>query len=290
MRNMTEEELTQLVLDGYSNTDNPRLREILLSLIKHLHEFVRDVQLTEPEWIEGIKYITAAGQISDDKRQEVILFSDLLGISSLVNMISAKVPEGATESTVIGPFFLENAPERAWGESVAKREIGDPMIIRGKVTGMNGEPVPNARIDVWQTDANGMYDVQDSNAPEHNLRGYYRTNERGEYLIKTVRPTSYPIPVDGPAGDLVRAAKRHPWRPAHVHAMITADKYQTLITHIFDGEDQYLDSDVVFAVKESLIHDFRMNESEADAKSFGVNAPFLDLEQNFILPKQRVAA
>lgn len=283
MRNMTEEELTKIVLDGYSRTTNPRLREIMMSLIKHLHGFVREVQLTEPEWLEGIKYITAAGQISDEKRQEVILFSDLLGISALVNMISAKVPEGATESTVIGPFFVEGAPECKWGESIARREIGEPMVIRGKVVGLSGEPVPGARIDVWQTDANGMYDVQDADAPENNLRGYYRTNDRGEFLIMTVRPTSYPIPVDGPAGDLVRAANRHPWRPAHVHAMITADKYQTLITHIFDSEDQYLDSDVVFAVKSSLIHQFQHNKSEKDAKAFGIAAPFLELQQDFIL-------
>jgi hydroxyquinol 1,2-dioxygenase len=285
MRNMTEEELTRAVLEGYGKTADPRLREILRSLIAHLHGFVRETRLTEQEWAAGIGIITAAGQISDERRQEVILFSDLLGVSSLVNMVSANVPQGATESTVLGPFFQEGAPERQWGESVAQRDIGQPLVIRGCVRGMDGEAVADARIDVWQTDANGLYDVQDPDAPEHNLRGFYRSNAAGEYLIKTVRPTSYPIPVDGPAGDLVRASGRHPWRPAHVHAMITAAGYRTLVTHIFDSEDDYLESDVVFAVKDSLIHDLHENTSEADANALGVKAPFLDLRQDFVLSR-----
>lgn len=285
MHNMTEEELTRAVLEGYAKTADPRLREILQSLIKHLHGFVRETRLTEAEWAAGIGIITAAGQISDDRRQEIILFSDLLGVSSLVNMVSANVPEGATESTVLGPFFQEGAPERQWGESIAQRELGQPLVIRGCVRGMDGEAVSGARIDVWQTDANGLYDVQDADAPENNLRGFYRANERGGFLIKTVRPTSYPIPVDGPAGDLVRASGRHPWRPAHVHAMIGAPGYRTLVTHIFDAEDDYLESDVVFAVKESLIRDLRENASEEDARALGVKAPFFDLTQDFVLSK-----
>lgn len=290
MRNMTETELTNIVLEGYAKTGDPRLKEILSSLIRHLHDFVREVRLTEAEWMAGIQYITAAGQISDDKRQEVILFSDLLGVSALVNMVSANVPEGATESTVIGPFYVKDAPEIGWGESIDKTGKGEPMILRGKVQGMNGEPVPNARIDIWQTDADGHYDIQSADIPENNLRGWYSTNDQGEFLIKTVRPTSYPIPVDGPAGDLVRAANRHPWRPAHVHAMIRADGYQELITHIFDGEDPYLDTDVVFAVKESLIFNFSQNTSAEDAAKYGLKSPFREMNQTFVLPAAKQTA
>lgn len=290
MRSMTETELTKIVLEGYSKTTDPRLREILSSLIRHLHDFVREVRLTEAEWMTGIKYITAAGQISDEKRQEVILFSDLLGVSALVNMVSAAVPEGATETTVIGPFYVEGAPEMGWGESIDKTGKGEPMILRGKVVGLKGEPVANARIDVWQTDADGEYDIQNADIPENNLRGWYKTNDKGEFLIRTVRPTSYPIPVDGPAGDLVRASNRHPWRPAHVHAMIRANGYQELITHIFDGDDPYLDSDVVFAVKESLIFNFSENTSAEDAAKYDLKSPFLEMNHTFILPPTRQAA
>lgn len=285
MRQMTEEELTQTVLDAYAKTADARVREILMSLLRHLHAFVREVRLTEAEWMKGIELITAAGRMSDAKRQEAILFSDLLGVSALVNMVSAGVPEGGTESTVLGPFFVAGAPERKWGESLALRDSGEPMIVHGKVVGLEGEPVSNARIDVWQTDANGMYDVQDPEQPEHNLRGFYRSNERGEFLIKTIRPTSYPIPTDGPAGELVRAAKRHPWRPAHLHAMINAQGYQPLTTHVFDAEDELLTQDVVFAVKPSLARKFKRNDSEQEARRHGVKAPFLELDHTFVLAR-----
>ncbi|MDX3901141.1 MAG: dioxygenase [Sphingobium sp.] len=226
MRNMTEVELTQIVLNAYQQTTDPRLREILTSLVSHLHAFVREVRLTEPEWLKGINFITETGRISVGDRQEVILVSDLLGVSALVNMISAAVPEGATEPTVIGPFFVEGAPEKAWGESIDGTGIGKPMIVRGRVLDMEGRPVADALVDVWQTDADGMYDIQKADTRKDNLRGRYRTNADGEFLVRTVRPTSYPIPVDGPGGDLVRAANRHPWRPAHIHAMIAADGYE----------------------------------------------------------------
>jgi protocatechuate 3,4-dioxygenase beta subunit len=290
MKNMTEEELTQTVLDEYGRTPDDRTREIILSLVRHLHAFIRDVKLTEPEWMTGIEYITRAGQISTAKRQEVILFSDLLGISALVNMVSANVPNGATETTVIGPFFVENAPKRERGESIALQDMGYPLIIRGKVLDIDGVPVPRARIDVWQNNANALYDVQDSAAPENNLRGYYLADEDGSYIIRTIRPTQYPIPTDGPAGILVKVALRHPMRPAHVHAMISAEGYQTLTTHIFDGEDCYIDSDVVFAVKESLILDIKLNESQEDADLYGMKAPFHEVLKDLILVRKAANA
>src|SRR5271163_3510989 len=243
MRNMTETELTEVVLKRYADTPDPRLRGILQSLIKHLHAFAREVRLTEQEWMAGIQFLTRTGQISDDKRQEMILLSDNLGLSSLVNHISANVPEGATETTVLGPFYVPNSPARGWGESVLLRDGDEPaLIIHGLVRDKAGKAIPDAKIEVWQTDSNGMYDIQDANQPEDNLRGFYTANDEGEFLIRTIRPTSYPIPTDGPVGVLLRATERHPYRPAHVHAIVAAPGYQKLTTHLFDAEDTYLDS------------------------------------------------
>lgn len=286
MRNMTENELTGVVIERYSNTPDPRLRTVLQSLIRHMHAFVREVKLTEDEWMAGIHFLTRTGQISDDKRQEMILLSDNLGISALVNMVSAGVPEGATETTVIGPFYVPGSPEQQWGESVLRRE-GDEvsLVVHGRVIGPDGEAIPDATIEIWQTDSNGMYDIQDSTQPADNLRGWYRTRPDGSFLLKTIRPTSYPIPVDGPVGELLRATERHPYRPAHVHAMVSAPGYQKLTTHLFDEEDPYLDSDVVFAVKSSLIRAFKLNESPEDAKRWQTEAPFWELENDFILAR-----
>ena len=284
MRNMTEAELTEVVLKRYAGTPNPRLREILHNLIQHAHAFVRETNLTEQEWMEGIQFLTATGQKCDDKRQETILLSDNLGISALVNMVSAKVPAGATETTVLGPFYVPDSPKQGWGESVLRHPSDElPLMIHGAVRDKAGKPIPNATIEVWQTDSNGMYDIQDPDQPEHNLRGYYTTNDQGKFLIRTIRPTSYPIPTDGPVGVLLRATNRHPWRPAHVHAMVAAKGYQTLTTHLFDSEDQYLDSDVVFAVKESLIRTFLKNTDPKAAAMFGLSGPFWELQNDFIL-------
>ena len=286
MRNMTARELTDVVVARYAGTPNPRLRLILQSLIRHMHDFVRDVELTEAEWMEGIAFLTQTGQISDDKRQEMILLSDNLGVSALVNLVSARVPQGATESTVIGPFHTPTSPERGWGESVLLRESREPpLLLHGRVLDLDGAAVPGASIEVWQTDSNGMYDIQDEEQPKDNLRGWYRTNERGEFLIRSIRPTSYPIPTDGPVGVLLRATDRHPHRPAHVHAIVSAPGYATLTTHLFDAEDVFLDSDVVFAVKDSLIRTFSKNERAEDAARFGVQGPFWELENDFVISR-----
>ena len=286
MRSMTEAELTDVVLERYSNAPDARLRTVLQSLIRHLHAFVRDVRLTESEWIAGIEFLTKTGQISDNKRQEMILLSDNLGISALVNMVSAGVEEGATESTVIGPFYVPDSPERQWGESVLLRDGDDvPLLIHGRVLDGEGKPVPDAIIEIWQTDSNGMYDIQDRSQPEDNLRGWYRAKPDGAFLLKTIRPTSYPIPTDGPVGVLLRATERHPYRPAHVHAIVSAPGFRKLTTHLFDAEDTYLDSDVVFAVKSSLIREFKRNDSPEAAEKFGVHGPFWELANDFVLTR-----
>ena len=286
MRNMSGSDFTKVVLDRYESTPDPRLRQILQSLISHMHAFVRDVRLTEQEWMEGIGFLTRTGQVSDLKRQEMILLSDNLGVSALVNLVSADVPEGATETTVIGPFYVPSSPDRQWGESVLLRDSSEPpLLIHGRVRDMDGAPIPRASIEVWQTDSNGMYDIQDPSQPEDNLRGRYVANAHGEFLIRTIRPTSYPIPTDGPVGELLRATDRHPHRPAHVHAIVSAEGHRTLTTHLFDAEDRFLDSDVVFAVKDSLVRTFRMNGRPEDAARFGVEGPFWELANDFVLTK-----
>ena len=286
MRNMTENEFTDVVLQRYAGTPDPRLRTILQSLIRHMHAFVRDVRLTEAEWLAGIQFLTATGHMCDDKRQEMILLSDNLGVSALTNMVSANVPEGATESTVLGPFYVPGSPAREWGESILLRESDElPLFIHGHVRDQDGAPIPHAKIEVWQTDSNGMYDIQDAGQPEDNLRGYYTADDRGAFLVRSIRPTSYPIPTDGPVGVLLKATDRHPFRPAHVHAIVSASGFNTLTTHLFDSEDKYLDSDVVFAVKESLIRHFVKNDSPADARKFCIEGPFWDLPNDFVLTK-----
>lgn len=286
MRNMTETELTAVVLERYGDTPDPRLKEILQNLIGHLHDFVRETRLTEAEWMEGIRFLTATGQKCDDKRQEMILLSDNLGISALVTTVSAGVPEGATEATVLGPFYVPDSPARAPGESVLLRPPAEPpLFLHGTVRDEAGTPVPNAKIEVWQTDSNGMYDIQDPAQPVNNLRGTYTANAKGEFLVRTIRPTLYPIPTDGPVGDLLRVTNRHPFRPAHVHAMVTAPGFKPLVTHLFDAADSYLDSDVVFAVKESLIRTFTENPSAEDATRFGVTPPFYEIANDFVLTR-----
>jgi len=284
LRNMTEPQLTDVVVERYSKTPEPRLKEIMSSLIRHLHDFVREVRLNEQEWMVGIDFLTRTGQMSDRKRQEMILLSDNLGVSALVNIVSSGVAEGATESTVVGPFYVPDSPEHSWGESILLRKQVEPsFIVHGRILGPNDEPVPHARIEVWQTDTNGMYDIQDKSQPEDNLRGSYHSNEQGEFRIHTIRPTSYPIPTDGPVGELLRATDRHPWRPAHLHATISAAGYKKLTTHLFDAADAYLDSDVVFAVKESLIRTITLNANTDDAARYGVVSPFWELSTDFHL-------
>jgi protocatechuate 3,4-dioxygenase beta subunit len=284
-----QKDLPHIVLDRYLQTPNARLKTVILSLIEHLHDFARDVQLTEDEWAIGIDFLTRTGQKCDAKRQEMILLSDNLGLSALVNTISANVPSGATETTVLGPFYVPGTPEYGWGQSVLLRPLGSdtPLIVHGKILGPDGQPVEDAKIEIWQTDSNGMYDIQDGKQPEHNLRGCYRSRPDGSYQIRSIRPTSYPIPTDGPVGELLEVTARHPWRPAHLHVRITSAGHNTLTSHIFDADDQYLREDVVFAVKDSLIRSFSLVQSDDEAAYWGLQAPFWILANDFHLTKAR---
>jgi protocatechuate 3,4-dioxygenase beta subunit len=232
----------------------PRLREVMALLIRHLHSFVREAALTQEEWRTGIDFLTRAGQMCSDSRQEFILLSDILGVSMLVDAIAHDSGEGVTDSTVLGPFYTGPQRELSKGDSILLRhEDAEALVMKGRVANASGKPIADAKVEVWQTATNELYDVQDEDQPRGHLRGTFRTDERGEYEFRTILPVSYQIPNDGPAGQLLQGLGRHPFRPAHVHFMISAPRYRKLVTHLFLKGDKYLESDAVFGVKPSLV-------------------------------------
>jgi len=257
MRNLTEADLTDAVVARLARCEDPRFRQIMTSLIRHVHDFVREVELTEAEWLEAIKFLTATGQKCDDRRQEFILLSDVLGVSMLVDAINHRKPDGATESTVLGPFYVEGAPDLPAGFDIAHGGPGEPTEVRGRVLTSEGKPIKGALLDVWQTAANSLYSSQDPKQDLYNLRGKFRSDDQGNYFFRTIKPVSYPVPTDGPVGAVLNAMGRHPMRPAHLHFIVSAPGYETVATHLFVKGDKYLDSDVVFAVKNSLVVDFK---------------------------------
>lgn len=244
------------VLARYDGAPDARLRELTTAAIRHLHAFVTDVGLTRDEWMRIIDGLTRAGQLCDDQRQEFILASDTLGVSMLVEMINHVAEPGTTEPTVFGPFHVEGAPERAMGDSIVVDPAGgEPVTFSGSVFDLDGAPIPGAQLDVWSTAANGLYDVQDPDQPAMNMRGRFTADDDGRYEFVGVRPVAYSIPGDGPAGELLFANGRENWRPGHVHLVVSAEGYQTLITHLFDAASDHLDSDAVFGVRPSLVVD-----------------------------------
>lgn len=262
----TEDELTKEVIASFANTPDARLKTIMESLVKHLHSFAKEVRLTDEEWFAGIKFLTDSGDMCSDVRQEFILLSDTLGLSSLVDLINhSKGDDLATEPTILGPFHVQGSPLLENGASIVTRALaeGEPAIVRGRVLDVAGNPIAGAIIDVWQTDANGMYDIQDSGDVSGNLRGRFKSDSQGRYEFKTIRPVSYPIPADGPVGKMLRSVNRHEWRAAHIHAIVEASGFNSVTTHIFDKESDYLDSDTVFGVKGSLIKSF-VKQSDGD--------------------------
>lgn len=253
LRNLDQYNITQAVLARLSQTPDARLKEIMTSLVQHLHAFAREVKLTEAEWMQGIQFLTATGQKCDDQRQEFILLSDTLGLSMLTVAMNNDKPAGCTEATVFGPFHVEGAPRVEHGADVANGAPGEPCLVRGSVRGLDGEAVADAEIDVWQADADGLYDVQREGLSQAQGRAVLQSAPDGSFHFQSVVAEPYPIPDDGPVGDMLRATKRHPWRPAHLHFMIRAPGYETLVTHVFRAGDPYLDSDAVFGVRQSLV-------------------------------------
>ena len=260
------------MLSRYENSPNPRLREITEAAIRHLHAFAEEVNLQRDEWFAGIQFLTATGQKCDENRQEFILLSDTLGVSSLVEMLTHDGIEGTTENTVLGPFYVPGSPQRARGESMlVEPDDGDRVVIRGTVTNIDHDPIAGATLDCWQNSTAGFYAVQqpDEQAPE-NLRGIYTSDADGSYEIRTVRPVPYPIPSDGPAGDLLKAHGRNWMRAGHTHMWIRAEGYKELITHVFDEETDYLREDAVFGVRDSLIRGFEPDAAGELATTFDV--------------------
>jgi hydroxyquinol 1,2-dioxygenase len=281
-RQFNEDNLTAEVVKRLGKTKDRRLREIMTSAVKHLHAFAREVKLTEEEWFEGIKFLTAVGDKCDDKRQEFILLSDVLGLSMMVVALNHKTAPGATEATVLGPFFAHGAKEYGYGADLREGATlkGEDVWVSGRVLSIDGKPIPNAALDIWQAKADGIYDLQTEG--EFELRGRVKANAKGEYAFASYKPKFYSIPIDGPVGDMVQATTRNHMRPAHMHAIVSAPGYQQVITHVFVEGDPHLDSDAVYAVKDSLVSKYR-KMSDAEAKKVGLPSGSLKVEFDFRL-------
>lgn len=282
MSDNSETQITANVLRSMEGAENPRLRQVMSSLVTHLHAFIRDVELSEGEWMQAIQFLTRTGQLCDDRRQEFILLSDTLGVSMLVDAINHRADGHATASTVLGPFYREGADELPYGGSIVKDGAGEPAVLLGRVLDTDGHPIPGATLDVWETNEHGLYEQQDPGQPEMNLRGRFRADAEGRYKILAIKPVSYPIPDDGPVGQMLRALGRHPYRPAHIHFIVAAPGYRSVVTHLFVEGDPYLESDAVFGTKESLVVPFAPGAA-AEAAEHGVAAPFSLVAYDFVL-------
>ncbi len=277
-------DLTDDVVRSWSGTPDPRLREVMTSLTRHLHAFVEEVGLSQQEWERAVDYLTRVGQACDEVRQEFILLSDVLGVSMLVDEVNHGTPAGATESTVLGPFHVVDSPPRALGDDISLDGVVDPVVVAGRVRDLEGRPVPGASLDVWQASTDGFYDVQQPGLqPERNLRGLFTADDEGRYWFRTVLPKWYQIPDDGPVGDLLAATGRHPNRPAHVHVIAGGAGHSPLTTHVFLAGSPWLDSDAVFGVKDSLVREVLQVDDAERAAAYGVSAPFRLLQFDVVL-------
>lgn len=283
MRNANEGNLTDAVLAKLEGAKDPRFKEVMTSLIRHLHGFIRETELTEKEWLTAIQFLTATGKKCDDKRQEYILLSDTLGVSMLVDAINHRKPGGATETTVLGPFYIGGAKDMPMWADIAGSAPGEPAYVSGRVLDVNGKPIAGAVLDVWQTDGEGFYDVQRPGGNEQYARGRFATGADGRYGFRTVKPVSYPVPTDGPVGKMLLGMGRHPYRPAHVHVIATAPGYDRVATHLFVEGDEYLDSDAVFGVKHSLVVEFKDHPAGPTPDGKESAAPFCTAEFDFRL-------
>ena len=253
MRDVTESTVTAAVIEKLAGCGDARLKQVMTSFVRHLHGFVREIEPTDAEWFAAIKFLTDTGHMCDDKRQEFILLSDTLGVSTLVELINNRKSPGMTETSVLGPFWVEGAPHLPMGASIVKDGSTADLLVHGRVHDPQGKPVSQAVLDVWQTAPNGMYDVQDPSQPAMNFRGKFTTGADGAYDLRTAPPTPYPIPHDGPVGALLTATGRHPWRPAHLHFIVSAAGFRPLTTALYFEDDPYVDSDAVFGVKDALV-------------------------------------
>ncbi len=286
MRNISYDNITDTVIQAYAGAENERVREILTVMIRRLHDFVREVKLTPEEWEAAMGVLARAAEVTDKERNEFILLSDLLGVSALVDLIDGHDDEGASVTTLMGPFYVPGTPELAAGADLTGDNEGERILVHGQIRNVEGEPLSGARIEIWQNGPNGLYTVQDPNQPEHNLRGTLRADENGRYSFLTVKPISYEVPDDGAGGELVRAGGRHCWRPAHIHVMISADGYKRHISQIFDLNDPYIDQDAVFGVREGLAVPYDREPDDEERAAFsGYPGPFNTASVDFVLPR-----
>lgn len=287
----TEENLTDLALERWNNIPDPRLREVMQSFVKHLHGFVREIEPTPQEWFAAIDWLTRTGKISSEKRQEFILASDVLGISMLVDALNNRRVSGATPNTVEGPFHIPGSPELADGENVTDGAPGIPCFVIGHVRDLKGKPIGGVTLDMWQTDGEGLYEDQRGSS-EPYMRGIYHSKADGSFTVRTVAPIGYTIPMDGPVGELMSRTKISHFRPAHIHFCLEAPGYHRCVTHLFEKGDKYIETDVVFGVKEPLITTF--NKMPAGAKAptgETMNEPFYVVNYDFVIqPTAKAAA
>ena len=275
MKTLTAEEITRNAIARMSKCKDPRLKQIVRALTNHLHDFAREVKLTPEEWLAGIEFLTAVGHITDEKRQEFILLSDTLGLSAIVDLMANREGESkGTDSSLLGPFFREGAPTFPMDGDVSHGASGDKLVVAGRVLNPAGEPVAGALIDTWQSSSDGFYDLQLKDSDQMNFRGRLRTGADGRFRFRSVKPSSYPVPSDGPVGKMLLALARHAYRPAHVHFKIGAPGYRTLTTALYIAGDRYLDSDVVFGAKKSLVVSYRRSAT---------NGPASTIEFDFVL-------
>lgn len=280
----TPADITAKATASFERCADPRLRELMQALVRHVHGFATEVSLTEREWQTMIAMLTDTGHITDERRQEFILWSDALGLSMLVDALAHELPPGATESTVLGPFYVPGSPRREYGESMVQEEgAGVPAWVYGRVLDVSGAPIAGAELDVWQNGADMLYAVQRPEAEEDHLRGRYVTRDDGSYAFVAVRPVPYPIPDDGPVGKMLAATGRHPWRPAHIHMIVRAPGYRSVTTHVFDAASEYLDSDTVFAVKPSLLRTFVERSADDPERPPSVTGEWVSLENDIVL-------
>jgi len=286
---VNEKNLTDVVLERWKNIPDPRLRQIMGSLIKHLHAFVRDIEPTEAEWATAIDFLTRTGKMCDDKRQEFVLFSDVMGVSMLVDAVNHRLASGATPTTVEGPFHVPNSPQLPNGGDMAKGAPGIPCFVSGKVRDLDGKAVAGAKLDLWQTDGDGLYEAQ-RDVTEPWMRGLYRSQPDGSYTIRTVAPIGYTIPMDGPVGELMKRTAISHMRPAHIHFCVEAPGYHRVVTHLFQRGCPYIETDVVYGVKEPLIVDFVKKRPGVAPTGEKIDTPFYVINYDFVLQKTAKAA
>jgi hydroxyquinol 1,2-dioxygenase len=283
MREFNEKSITQAVIGRLSQCDDPRFKQVMTSLVTHLHDFVRDVRLTEAEWIAAIEFLTDVGKTCTPKRQEFILLSDTLGVSVLVITLNHPADNGSAESTVLGPFYWEGAPDLPRGSNLAEGVKGEPTFYSGRVLSADGKPLANALLDIWSGDGDGNYDMQLPDETGMKARGKIRTDAEGRYWFRSIRPTFYPVPTDGPVGRMLRAMGRHPNRPGHIHMIVSAEGHHPVTTHLFVAGSEYLDSDAVFGMKESLVAQFDRHPPGVGPGGERLEVPYYTVNYDFRL-------